>query len=246
MVGRATEECLWVCFSEGGEDNTAIMEAIRTWFCTPVRELRRFFRALDLTSRATCDADAFLMMMESDWVGTGERQADAAYDASRQQMRERPVELPSTSFAVLVSGEEEPGEIAPDFPEQPLSIGTSPASRRGAAFRRYWVARLHEAYPRVVGSWDESSLACSRMYLCKAMREPRKYFVEDKIGQNVTLRARFKRGMTTQQIASCVDWIVTAGHLGTPEQAAQRAIRESLKPNWLMRMFGVRTSVAGW
>lgn len=223
------------------------MQAFRTWCFGPIRGLKRFFRELDLTTRATCDAEAFIGLMEVDWSGSesiGAADGTRAHTVQDADPLRHDLEfLPGGSIMALVSSDGEPGELPPDMPDGPLVVGEGPIGRRAAAFRRYWVARVYERYPRVVGDWSEASLACTRLYLCSIMKEARKYYVEDKqTDGSVKLRAVFRRGMTTMQIMACVDWIVTSAHYGTPAQAAQRAVAESMRPNWLMRMFGLHAS----
>jgi hypothetical protein len=78
------------------------------------------------------------------------------------------------------------------------------------------------------------------------MREPRDYYVTDTVNGKSQRRKIHRLGMTTTQIADCVDWIVTAAHIGTPAQAMQREIRRGLKPNLLMRLFGVQDYAGSW
>lgn len=211
-----------------------------TWLRTPAREWRRFKRALDFTTRATCDAEAFLCLMDRDWGGerTTGHLAEETVDPE-ELVRGVAVTNDETPL-VIIDSTGEIGELPPDMPQNPLQIGDGYVGRRAAAFRRYWVARAQNEYPRVVGCWDEGALACTRLFLCKAMRAARKYYVEDVNEQGrVVLRAQYKQGMTESQIAHCVDWLVTAVHTGTPRQAIQRAVHAQMKPNWLMRMCGL-------
>lgn len=129
-------------------------------------------------------------------------------------------------------------ECAPDAPSN--SELRERLSRRARLFASYWVNRVHEEYPRVVGDWDEASLACTRRYLTKIMKEPRLYYVRKRERGQWVYEKKYKRGMTTSQVASCVDWIVTLSHRGTDEQLAQLAARQAEQPNWLMRLLGVR------
>lgn len=224
------------------------MNAFKLWITAPVRGWRKFLRALEVTTRASCDAEMFVSMMEHDWTHGGSRLV--GYDPGSQDasvLSQGPAELADGSFLVLVGKNGEPGQLPPDVPLDPMAGGTGREGRRAAAFRRYWVARVHEVYPRVVGSWEESSLACTRVFLCKAMREARQYYVEEAEADGSTkMKLKFKRGMCGYQIEACVDWLVTAAHLGTPNQAAQAAVRASLKPNWLMRMCGLHRHPATW
>lgn len=215
------------------------MEALRTWITTPWREWRKFCRALELTTRATCDAEAFLAIMDRDWNGDGAGHLEEL-DVSVTAMT-APQETNETSLMAIVAPDGELGELPPDMPSGPLQVGDGPAGRRAAAFRRYWVARVHGEYPRVVGNWDEAALGCTRLFLCKAMREPRRYYVaQQQADGSRKLVVKYKQGMTVAQVAHCVDWIVTAAHTGNPAQATQRAVQAAMKPNWLMRLCGLR------
>lgn len=236
------------------KQHTADMDVLKHTLRKPTIGWQKFVRALELTTHASVEAEAFLNLMECDWRrvhGVGMLQ-HATQDA--EDLMDEPLEQADGSYAVIVSKEGDPGEIAPDMPEGPLSCGEGHLGRRAVLFRRYWVARVHEQYPRVVGDWSEPSLACTRLFLCKAMKEPRVYYVEqtetrwvdDKEVEVTKLVRKCKRGMSTSQIAHCVDWIVSAAHLGTPAQAAQRRLVQEMKPNWLMRMFGLRQSPTSW
>lgn len=216
------------------------LEAFRRWIGTPYREWRRFCRALDVTTRATCNADAFLALMDRDWNGEGAGQLEEE-QAGMGELVNGPVETNTWTEIAIVAPDGELGELAPDMPTGPLMVGEGLIGRRAAAFRRYWVARVHCEYPRVVGNWDEAALGCTKLYLCKAMREPRRYYVmERQRDGSERLAVRYKQGMTVAQVAHCVDWVVTAAHTGTPAQATQRAVQMAMKPNWLMRLCGLR------
>lgn len=226
-------------------------------------------RALELTTQATCSAEAMIAMLDNDWrcsrsiIPTGGRFVDAA----------EPSPQVDVGAVAIVGPDGEVGELPPDCPPEPMTYGDDGLGSRAALFRRYWVARVHAEYPRVVGNWDEAALAATRLYLCKVMKEPREYYVrvrkEEVIGADgkprlvevvhpeqepdscqdflhVGYRKKFKRGMTTMQIESCVDWLVTAAHMGTPAMAAQEALRESMRPNWLMRMCGLTRRRTAW
>lgn len=245
------------------------MEAFKLWLSKPIRGWRKFVRALELTTQATCSAEAMIAMLDNDWrcSRTTVRTGGGYVDGSQPSP---PMEVGDVA---IIGSDGEVGELPPDCPEEPMTYGDDGLGSRAALFRRYWVARVHAEYPRVVGNWDEAALAATRLFLCKAMREPREYYVrmrkEEVIGgdgkphvidvvhpeqcpdtfsclQNVSYRKKFKRGMTTMQIERCVDWLVTAAHMGTPAMAAQEALRESMRPNWLMRMCGLTRRRTAW
>lgn len=273
------------------------------WLKTPYREWCRFVKALELTTQASCSADALLATIEQDWSGIRADYEPWSHEGAPLEVA--PEVTPDGSFAAIVGKDGETGELPPNAPACPLEGGTGATGRRAAMFRRYWVGRVHAIYPRVVGCWDESSLACTRMFLCKAMKEPRKYYIldgkpvgddDDEVDDEAEsmdgdegdqdapccsgeieydesgfekaeppvplspsglpskkkkksppkLVVKYKRGMTTMQIQNCVDWIVTAAHMGIPAHGAQNAVRRSMKSNWLMRMFGLRTEPHAW
>lgn len=154
--------------------------------------------------------------------------------------------LASGAFGV-VDGEGRHGEIAPDAPPlNELSLTTFP-SRRAQLFAQYWVSRVHERFPAVVGSWDRASLACTRLWLCKEMRADREYTTSRR-GPNgeVVREVKHRRGMHTHQISACVDWIVTLAHRGTLEQQALERVRASMQPNWFMRLLGYKEPIRSW
>lgn len=218
------------------------MEALKLWLSKPVRGWRKFVRALEVTTRATCEADVFMAAWEDDWArGTGHGHMESP-DQGGDSLVDEPELQPDGAYMAVVAPDGEIGELPPDMPEGPLVVGAEARGRRAAAFRRYWVNRVLEQYPRVVGNWDDAALACTRVFLCKAMRAPRKYYVEEAVaGKGVKLRVKYKRGMTTSQIGYSVDWLVTAAHAGTPGMTTQRAVQANLRPNWLMQRFGLIT-----
>jgi len=218
------------------------MDAVKRYFLAPVRAVSRFCRAVAATTAASDDADAFHALWAVAWEG-----GDVVSPAP---MSVNPavgiVQFVDTTEVAVVSEDGALAEMAPSYPENFKACDRGPLGRRASAFKRYWVARVHEQYPRVVGNWDDAALACTRIFLCKAMREPRDYYVTDVVNGRPTKRKVHRLGMTTTQIAECVDWIVTAAHIGTPAQAMQREIRRGLKPNWLMRVFGVHDYAGSW
>lgn len=245
--------------------NTIItnMDAFKHWLASPYRGWKKFVRALELTTQASVSAQAMIAMLDNDWRCG--RSVEPTQDDCLDARWPYPDVPPGTM--AIVGSEGEVGELAPDCPDEPLSYGDTGEGRRAALFRRYWVARVHAEYPRVVGNWDPAALAATRLYLCKAMKEPREYYVrvttKEEEGRKVTYphpewrpdvcgefgttyRKKYKRGMTTMQIEHCVDWLVTAAHMGTPAMAAQEALRDSMRPNWLMRMFGLQKYRTAW
>lgn len=155
-------------------------------------------------------------------------------------------------FRVLKSGEIAatdqdgvPISLPPDAPAM-SELTHEQVSRRARNFMQYWCARVHEKFS-VVGNWDRAALACTRIWLCKAMKEPRTYYVSvAQADGRVVREPRHRKGMHTSQIAACVDWIVTAAHRGTIAQAAQVKVRNESRSNWIMRLFGVDDTVGGW
>lgn len=144
-----------------------------------------------------------------------------------------------------VNSEGMPGELAPECPpmKELLGFRTVGVTRRMRRFMKYWVDRVHEDYPRVVGDWSKPSLACTRRHLVKIMREPRIYYIQARVpGGDMKMVKMFKAGMHTHQISSCVDWIVSLAHAGTAAQHVQEAVICQLKPNWFMRLFGLTDS----
>lgn len=131
-----------------------------------------------------------------------------------------------------------PISLPPNAPAM-SELSHAQQSRRARNFMQYWCARVHERFS-VVGNWDKAALACTRIWLCKAMKEPREYYVSEAKADGAIVRVRkCKKGMHTSQIAACVDWIVTAAHKGTIAQAAQERVRKAARPNFLMRIFGI-------
>lgn len=221
------------------------MNTINYTLLAPIRAYARFWRALELTTQVAREAAQVIRVMGSDWkVGP----PDYGYPPAPglEILLEDAALLPSGSFAAIISKDGEIGELPPDVPENLMATSTGEIGRRAAAFRRYWVARVHQQYPRVVGCWDEASLACTRLFLCKIMAEGRKYYVEDRRDGKTVLVPKFKQPMYLYQIEACVDWLVTAAHMGTPKHAVQQAVRADLKPNWLMRMLGLKPGLATW
>lgn len=161
-------------------------------------------------------------------------------------------DLEAPEYKVLRSGEiaaqdrdGTPITLAPDAPSM-SELSHAVLTRRARLFMQYWCARVHEKY-NVVGNWDKSALACTKIWLCKVMKEPREYYVS--VAQEnggVVRERRCKKGMHTSQISACVDWIVTAAHKGTVAQAAQNRIRHDSRPNLLMRIFGISDCAGGW
>lgn len=180
---------------------------------------------------------AFGLLYAAEWSGMCLAEGSGLTGLDNPELG--PVRVEDETVLAVVGPDGEPGELAPDFPLEPLACSDSPGGRRARAFRRYWVSRVHEQFPLVVGSWEDASLACTRRWLCQEMRSPRRYYVRD---ANGSLTLKHKRGMHTTQIAACVDWLVTAAHVGTPAQAHQRAIRDQLRPNFLMRWLGLRSA----
>lgn len=156
--------------------------------------------------------------------------------------------FPTASGALAVLDQDgAPIEIAPDPPAIAELSLAAPASRRARLFAQYWVSRVHERFPAVVGTWDKASLASTRLWLCKEMRASRPYTVrrQEENGQ-VVREVRYRRGMHTHQIAACVDWLVTLAHRGTLAQQAQEKIRQARRPNWIMRLLGYNETSSRW
>lgn len=203
-----------------------------------LRAIRRAYRAHRLTSEVGREAEAMEGRLAECRLNWGWAEDYVPYEVTDEEQT-------ASASIIALDEDDNPIELHPD-PPRADELSLAIPSRRARLFAQYWVGRVHERYPRVIGDWKEASLACTRIFLCKAMRENREYYVWRTVDGERQLVRKMRRGYHTHQIAACVDWIVTLAHRGSPSQQAQIKLREQVRPNWIMRLLGLGNSVAVW
>lgn len=213
-----------------------VVAVLRTRKC-----LLKVWRAARVTARLRGEAERRYLSMSGDNLFQSDNEIPEEVDL------EGITEMEGGRRFAAVNNEGKPGELPPVCPSMQELTARAPVglTRRMRRFMKYWVDRVHEEFPRVVGDWSEPSMACTRKYLARIMREPREYYVRARVGDKHQMVKMYKNGMHGHQIAACVDHIVTLAHAGTTAQHVEKEVRRELKPNWLMRVLGLSECPGG-
>lgn len=194
---------------------------------------RRFWGAVALTTQqrlsaatwlgaADIDMEQYIRIHEHFWTGK-------VRDYVVREGREEEIQWQGGNGEEEISEENLTGEadgepLCPNATE--LRDRWSPRTRR---FMRYWVAKVYERFPNVIGDFSPSATGCTRKWLCEQLA-----------------KGRPGRGpLHMWQRVAVVDKITALAHIGTQDRLMLDMMLEASKPTWYERLLGLRRAAVG-